>query len=36
VKPPKDTTTVMTKTTITVTKDSSLKKDTSKVKPPTT
>jgi len=36
VKPPKDTTTVMTKTTITVTKDSSLKKDTGKVKPPTT
>ena len=37
VKPPKDTTTVMSKTTITVTKDSTLKKDTTtKVKPPTT
>lgn len=36
VKPPADPTTVTTKTTITVTKDSTMKKDTSGVKPPTT
>jgi hypothetical protein len=36
VKPPADTTTVMSKTTITVTKDSVMKKDTTTRQPPTT